>query len=53
MEEEFPSSELLYKSYIYKHKTELTSGKLSYRCKFRNKCKVNLKVNKEVLRKYQ
>ena len=52
MVDEFPPSELIYKSFIYKYKTELTSCKLSYRCKFRNKCKVIMNVNKDDLRKY-
>ncbi len=52
MADKFPPSELIYKSLIYKYKTELTSCKLSYRCKFRNKCKVIMNVNKDDLRKY-
>ena len=52
MSDNFPPSELIFKSYIYKYKTELASGKISYRCKFRNKCSVIMNVNKEELRKY-
>ncbi len=52
MADEFPPSELTYKSFIYRFKTELSSGKLSYRCKFRTKCSVIMNVEKEALRKF-
>ena len=52
MSDNFPPSELIFRSYIYKYKTELASGKISYQCKFRNKYSVIMNVNKEELRKY-
>ena len=52
MEEEFPPSVLTYKSFIYRFKTELSSGKLSYRCKCQAKCSVKMNVQKDSLKKF-
>ena len=52
MADEFPPSELTYKSFIYRFKTELSSGKLSYRCKFRTKCSVIMNIQKDSLKKF-
>ena len=52
MAEEFSPSKQIYNSFIYNYKTELTSRRFSYRCKFRNKCKEILNVNKDELWKY-
>ena len=52
MNERIYTFRIIHKLYIYKYKTELASEKLSYRCKFKNKCKVIMYINKEELRKY-